>query len=51
MKAKNPRLKAYEKFILATYLGEIACDILFALVDATTKHILFDGQGNGERLT
>ena len=41
MGAKNPLFKAYEKFISTTYLREIAFDILFALVDATTKPILF----------
>ena len=44
MGAINPRFKAYEKFISVTYLSGITRYILFALVDATTKPILFGGK-------
>lgn len=46
----RPTLKAYEEFISLTHPSEIARNNLLALVDATTKPILFGGKAM-QRLT
>lgn len=39
----NPRFQAFEKFISGMYLGEIARNILLALIDAAPEPLLFSG--------
>ena len=41
----NPRFQAFEKFVSGMYLGEIARNILLALIDAAPKPLLFNGNG------
>lgn len=39
----NPRFQAFEKFISGMYLGEVARNILLALIDAAPEPLLFGG--------
>ncbi|KAG5220787.1 glucokinase [Salix suchowensis] len=40
----NPRFQAFEKFVSGMYLGEIARNIIMALIDAAPKPLLLSGK-------